>query len=118
MCRVSPQHACAAQGSCMVKQEPLQEGAHGSSSFVCVHRGLERQHCQPKDSTVPSVGHPGSTHGGKFPGSSEMRGSSANPILNPTGAPQLWDASTAAAPISCSLRGAVLGWWLLSLSPW
>lgn len=36
MWRVSHQHACAAQGSRMVRWEPLQEGAHGSSSFVCV----------------------------------------------------------------------------------
>lgn len=70
---------------------------------VCVHEGLEGQHCQPKDSTVPRVGHPGSTHGGKCPGSSEMRGCSANPILNPTGAPQLRDAS------SCSLQGGCAG---------
>lgn len=70
---------------------------------VCVHEGLERQHCQPKDSSVPRVGHPGSTHAGKCPGSSEMRGCSANPILNPTGAPQLQDAS------SCSLRGGCAG---------
>lgn len=40
-----------------------------------------------------------------------MRGSSANPILNPTGASKLWDASSsiAAAPISCSLRGGCAG---------
>lgn len=77
----------AAQGSCMARWE-LQEGAHGSSSFVCV---WVREGCQPKDSQLsmgPALS-PGMTHR-QYPWWEVLRelgGCSANPIPNLTGTP-------------------------------